>query len=247
MFSKKKTMAELVKTTQAKEDLESQLKSANEKIASLEKDLSAAKGKIGELEDKLENTDLKELEEKARQSAAQFEGLKKLYIGKIREFDHSKEIREEEFEKDASLKRYNLEEEIRTNREENQEMVSNTVKDFAGSYLYYMDQIRTMMEALSQAAAETGKTLFSGERANVKERFGASVAEHLRNDVSALEQGTGDRMLIGTMDEVKEEASDEAIPEETEAEEEAAEEEPLTAEAPDSFVDEEEEEAEDDD
>ncbi len=234
MFKKKETMAELVKTTQAKEELESQLKSAREQIAKLEKDLTAAKGRIGELEDKLENTDLKALEEKARQSAAQFEGLKKLYIGKIREFDHSREVREEEFEKDASLKRYNLEEEIRVNRAENQEMVSNSVKDFAGSYMYYMDQIRTLMEALSQAAAETGKTLFSGGNANIKERFGASVAEHLRNDVSALEQGTGDRMLIGAMDEVKDEAFDDALPPEPEDE-------PLTAEMPDSFVDEEKE------
>ena len=234
MFKKKETMAELVKTTQAKEELESQLKSAREQIAKLEKDLTAAKGRIGELEDKLENTDLKALEEKARQSAAQFEGLKKLYIGKIREFDHSREVREEEFEKDASLKRYNLEEEIRVNRAENQEMVSNSVKDFAGSYMYYMDQIRTLMEALSQAAAETGKTLFSGGNANIKERFGASVAEHLRNDVSALEQGTGDRMLIGAMDEVKDEAFDDALPPEPEDE-------LLTAEMPDSFVDEEKE------
>ena len=171
--------------------------------------------------------DLKELQEKARQSEAQFEGLKKLYIGKIREFDHSREAREEEFEKDASLKRYNLEEEIRVNREENQEMVSNTVQDFAGSYLYYMDQIRTMMDALSQAAVETGKSLFSGGTANIKERFGASVAEHLRNDVSALEQGTGDRLLIGAVDEVKEagepadEAEEPAEPAETEPEADA--------------------------
>ena len=80
----------------------------------------------------------------------------------------------------------------------------------------------------------TGKTLFSGGNANIKERFGASVAEHLRNDVSALEQGTGDRMLIGAMDEVKDEAFDDALPPEPEDE-------PLTAEMPDSFVDEEKE------
>ena len=240
MFKKKETMAELVKTTQAKEELESQLKSAGEKIAKLEKELTAAKEKIGELEDKLENRDLKALEDKAKQSAAQFEGLKKLYLGKIREFDHSRESREEEFEKDASLKRYNLEEEIRVNREENQELVSNTVKDFAGSYLYYMDQIRMMMDALSQAAADTGKTLFSGGEGDVKERFGASIAGYLRKDVDALEQGTGDRLLIGAADEPKEDP-DEELPEAPEEEEEAAEEEPPAAEAPDSFADEAEE------
>ena len=187
MFKKNATMAELVKTTQAKEELESQLKSARERITELEK--------------KLQDTDLEDLKEKAKKSAAEFEGLKDLYTGKIREFDSSREIREEEFARESAVKRHDLEEEIRTGREANQEQVSNTVRVFAGSYLYYMDQIRMMMDALSQAAAETGSTLFSGEPGDIKERFGASIAGRLRKDVGELEQGTGDRLLIGAVEE----------------------------------------------
>ena len=205
MFKKKETMAELVKTVQQKEDLENQLKQAKEQIRSLEADLVAAKGKIGELETQLNDTDFEALKKKAKQSAAEYEALKKLYTGKVKVFDSTLESREEEFEREAAVKRHDLEEEIRTNREENQEQVSNTVSVFAGSYLYYMDQIRMMMDALSQAAAETGKSLFAGEAGDIKERFGASIAEHLRNDVGALEQGTGDRVLIGAVEEEKEE------------------------------------------
>ena len=53
------------------------------------------------------------------------------------------------------------------------------------------------MHVMNQAAAETGSTLFEGD---VKERFGASIAEHLRKDVNALEQSTRDRLLIGAAD-----------------------------------------------
>ena len=203
MFKKNATMAELVKTTQAKEELESQLKSARERITELEKELAAAQEKLGELEKKLQDTDLEDLKEKAKKSAAEFEGLKDLYTGKIREFDSSREIREEEFARESAVKRHDLEEEIRTGREANQEQVSNTVRVFAGSYLYYMDQIRMMMDALSQAAAETGSTLFSGEPGDIKERFGASIAGRLRKDVGELEQGTGDRLLIGAVEEAE--------------------------------------------
>ena len=86
----------------------------------------------------------------------------------------------------------------------------------------------------------TGKTLFSGGEGDVKERFGASIAGYLRKDVDALEQGTGDRLLIGAADEPKEDP-DEELPEAPEAEEEAAEEVPPAAEEPDSFADEAEE------
>ena len=197
MFRKNATMAELVKTVQEKEELESQLKSAKSRISELEKDLTATKGKIGELETKLNDTNLKELKDKAKRSAAEFEGLKELYTEKVRAFDESLETREEEFARESAVKRNDLKEELQANRDENQERVRNTVKDFAGSYLYYMDQIRLMMDALNQAAAETGSTLFEGD---VKERFGASIAEHLRKDVNALEQSTRDRLLIGAAD-----------------------------------------------
>ena len=253
MFKKKETMAKLVKATQEKEELENQLKNAREKMQALEKELASAKEQIGEMEAVLKDTDLEAMKKTAKQSAAEYEGLKELYAGKIREFDTSRATREEEFARESAVKRHNLEEEIRTGREENQEQVSNTVKVFAGSYLYYMDQIRTMMDALSQAAAETGKTLFSGEAGDIKERFGASVAEHLRNDVGALEQGTGDRLLISAEDEIPEKAEEEEdiLPEEEEKEEtEEAEEAEETEEEPpaekDSDFDEEDPDFDDD-
>ena len=233
---------ELEKALKDKTDLEERLKSAKEKISGLESNLEEArgkigglessldeaKGKIGELDSKLKDTDLEALKDKAKQSIVEFEGLKELYSGKIRELDESRESQEEEFARESAVKRHNLAEEIRVNREENQERVSNTVQAFAGSYLYYMDQIRMMMDALSQAATETGQTLFSGSLEEVKERFGASIAGHLRNDVGALAQGTGDRLLIGAAekDEPTAAPAEPAPVEEAPAEEAPAEEAP---------------------
>ena len=184
-----------------KTNLENKLQKAENEKAELEAKLRSANGKIVELEEKLKNTDYDELKEKAKQTAVEFQGLKDLYTEKIKEFEESKESQEEEFAKEAAVKRNNLEEEIQTNRSENQDMVSNTVKVFAGSYLYYMDQIRVMMDAVSQAAAETGSMLFEGNTEDIKERFGERIAEHLRNDVGELKQDTGDRLLIGASEE----------------------------------------------
>lgn len=228
MFSKKARLAELEdrvhagkkeleKAIKEKADLEAKLKAAKEKITGLESNLEEAKGKIGGLESNLEEAkgklgemaarfkdgELETLKAKAKQSVVEFEGLKELYSGKIRELDKSRESQEEEFAKESAVKRHNLAEEIRANQEENQERVSNTVQAFAGSYLYYMDQIRLLMDALSQAATETGKTLFEGSLEDVKARFGSSIAGHLRNDVGALAQGTGDRLLIGAAEEAE--------------------------------------------
>lgn len=219
---------ELEKVLKEKTDLEARLKSAKEKIGGLESSLEDAKGKISELTEKMKDLDLEALKEKAKQSAVEFEGLKELYSGKIREFDKSRENQEEEFAKESALKRSSLEDEIRVSREENQAKVSNTVQAFTGSYLYYMDQIRLLMEALNHAATETGKTLFDGSLDEVKERFGASIAGHLRNDVGALAQDTGDRLLIGAaeQDEPKEAAIPAEAPAEAPAEEIPAEEAP---------------------
>ena len=228
VFRKNEAMAKLAKITGEKEELEKQLKSAEERISGLEKDLAAARGKISELETALKDTDLEELKGKARQSAAEFEGLKELYNGKIREFDDSRVSREEEFARESAVKRHNLEDEIQNKREDAEETVSNTVKDFAGSYLYYMDQIRMMMDALSQAAADTGSSLFSGGQGDVKERFGASIAGYLRKDVDALEQGTGDRLLIGATEAAEEkETLEETAPAEQEPEEDVIEPDPF--------------------
>jgi hypothetical protein len=83
-----------------------------------------------------------------------------------------------------------------------------------------------LMDALTQAAAETGSTLFKAEGGDVKQRFGASIAEHLKNDVRALEQSRGDRLLIDAVDKEETEESDEEEiePEEFTVEEAAPEE-----------------------
>ena len=184
-----------------KTDLEIKLKTAQKEKADLETLLNSTNEKISELEEKLKNTDYDELKEQAKKAAVEFEGLKELYTEKIKEFEESRESKEEAFAKEAALKRNNLDEEIQANRSENQDRVTNSVRAFTGSYMYYMDQIRLLMEALNQAATETGKTLFASEVEDVKECFGARIAEHLRKDVGELKQGTGDRLLISGANE----------------------------------------------
>ncbi len=184
-----------------KKDLEAKLKTIQKEKTDLEALLNSANGTISELEERLKNTDFDELKEQAKKSAVEFEGLKELYNEKIKEFEESKESKEEEFAKEAAIKRNDLEEEIQGKRSENQDRLTNTVMTFTGSYMYYMDQIRMLMEALNQAATETGKTLFANDVEDLKECFGARIAEHLRNDVSELKQGDGDRLLIGPADQ----------------------------------------------
>ena len=181
--------------------IEGDLQSVQKEKTDLETLLNSANEKISELEEKLKNTDYDELKEQAKKAAVEFEGLKELYTEKIKEFEESRESKEEAFAKEAALKRNNLDEEIQANRSENQDRVTNSVRAFTGSYMYYMDQIRLLMDALNQAATETGKTLFASEVEDVKECFGARIAEHLRKDVGELKQGTGDRLLISGANE----------------------------------------------
>ena len=209
-------------------ELENQLTAMKQKLESavrektdLDAQLKSAKDKITELEQKLVDTDLNGLKEKARKTIVEYEGLKDLYQKKNQELDASREGIEEGFAREAAMKRSDLADEIQSQREDNQTMVSETVKTFAGSYQYYLDQVRTLMDALSQAAKETGESLFSGDTQNIKERFGAKVLEHLRLDRDSLQQDTGDLLLIG-----KEEApaAEEAAEEAAEAVSECAEE-----------------------
>ena len=209
-------------------ELENQLTAMKQKLESavrektdLDAQLKSAKDKITELEQKLVDTDLNDLKEKARKTIVEYEGLKDLYQKKNQELDASREGIEEGFAREAAMKRSDLADEIQSQREDNQTMVSETVKTFAGSYQYYLDQVRTLMDALSQAAKETGESLFSGDTQNIKERFGAKVLEHLRLDRDSLQQDTGDLLLIG-----KEEApaAEEAAEEAAEAVSECAEE-----------------------
>ena len=185
-------------------ELEARLSSMRNKLDSVEKEkkealqqLTDAKGRIQELERQLAESEGTELKNQARKTIVEYEGLKDLYMQKNRELDESRESVEEGFAREAASKRHDLEEEIRTNREDNQTMVTETVKTFAGSYQYYLDQIRVLMDALSQAAKETGDSLFAGDQPNIKEVFGSRIREHLQNDTDALRQNAGDILLIG--------------------------------------------------
>ena len=185
--------SKLENAVKEKTDLHEQLKKAQERIAELEKQLAESEGAA--------------LQEKARQTIVEYEGLKELYAQKNRDLDAVRESTEESFAREAATKRHDLSEEIRINREENQALVSETVKTFAGSYQYYLDQVRGLMDALSQAARETGESLFAGETGNIKERFGAKILEHLQDNADTLKQGTGDLLLIGA-EEAPEEAAE---------------------------------------
>ena len=202
MFDKKKKIEELEKKVRTykkeaeladrdKKEIKNALNEAHERIRKLEKELKKAQ------ETPKSDYSLEEIKEKVKRSAVDYEGLKELYTEKVKAFEQARESREEEFARETALKRNDLAEELQANRDENQERVRSTVNDFAGRYLYYMDQIRLMMNALNQAAAETGNTLFDGD---VKERFGSSIAEHLQHDLTALKQNTRDRLLIGAAD-----------------------------------------------
>jgi hypothetical protein len=223
MFGNRKKLEELDQEVSV---YKKQMETAAQEKHELMSKLKSAEDRIKDLEEQLKDNDLKKLKKKAKQSAVEFEGLKELYTEKIREFEETRETKEEEFAKESAIKRNDLLEEIQENRENNQQIIKNTVNDFAGSYLYYMDQIRMLMDALTQAAAETGSTLFKAEGGDVKQRFGASIAEHLKNDVRALEQSRGDRLLIDAVDKEETEESDEeeVEPEEFTVEEAAPEE-----------------------
>jgi len=176
--------------------------------AEAEKQLSNVRGKVSELEAKLADTDLEQLKEKAKETIAEYEGLKDLYSRKINDFDNSKEEQEQAFAREAALQRHSLENEIHDNRVANQEFVAKTVKTFSESYNYYLNQIKTLMDALGNVAARTGNALFDAENADLKEHFGLQMVEELKNGLDGMQNDAGDRILIGAaeaaMDQVEE-------------------------------------------
>ena len=203
-------------------DLSKKLENAVKEKTDLSKQLENAMEKIGDLEKQLGSCELTELKDKAKQTIVEYEGLKEHYVQKTREVEETRAEVEEGFAREAALKRHDLEEEIQTNKENNQAMIRDTVQTFTGSYLYYLDQIRVLMDALRRAASETGETLFDGDIGNIKGRFADKIAECLQNDTNTLHQNSGDLLLIGTEENTEAEAADaeieEPIPEETETE-----------------------------
>lgn len=192
------------------QELESQLQSLQEKLnqetsenTSLRDQLESANRRVADLENQLNDFDLEKLKAEAKSTQAEYEGLRDLYKQKKQEFDDSKEEEEKSFARDQALKRHNLENEIRDNRNANQEYVTQTVKTFSESYNYYLNQIKLLMDALGAAATRTGEALFSAENANLKERFGAQLRDTLKTGMGQLGTGTGDLIFIGAEEEEK--------------------------------------------
>ena len=203
------------------QELEAQVRQLTEKLTretaektDLAQKLESAKARIAEVEAELHDFDLENLKEKAKTTIAEYEGLKDLYARKNKEFDDSKEEAEQTFARDQALQRHNLENEIRDNRQANQDYVANTVKTFGESYNYYLSQIKTLMDALGNVAAKTGEALFSGDNGDLKTRFGSQMRDMLKSGAEALRGDGGDRLFIGgTEDEPVEEPVEEAIEE----------------------------------
>lgn len=157
--------------------------------ASLTQQLDSASRRILEMEAQLNDFDLEKAKEEAKASQAEFEGLKDLYTRKNREFDEYKEEEEQRFARDQALQRHNLENEIRDNRQANQEYVTSTVKTFGESYNYYLGQIKVLLDALGNVATRTGETMFSGGNADLRASFGHQMRDLLKSGVDDFDDG----------------------------------------------------------
>ena len=162
------------------QELQSKLNQVIQENGSLKEQLDAANRQISRLEAQLQDYDAEKAREEALSLKAEYEGLRELYKQKNQEFDDSIEEKEQTFARDQAIQRHNLENEIRDNRQANQDYVAETVRTFGQSYNYYLGQIKTLMDALSRVAAQTGETLFSGENADLKDRFGTQMQEYLK-------------------------------------------------------------------
>lgn len=182
------------------QELEAQLQTTREELnqatsenASLREQLEAANRQIAALKDQLHDFDLEKEKETAAALKAEYEGLRNLYRQKNQEFDDSKEEKEQTFARDQAIQRHNLENEIRDNRQANQDYVANTVRTFGESYNYYLNQIKVLMDALGSVAAQTGEALFSQENSDLKARFDSQMRGALKSSsVGALQNAQED-------------------------------------------------------
>ena len=182
------------------QELEAQLQTTREELnqatsenASLREQLEAANRQIAALKDQLHDFDLEKEKETAAALKAEYEGLRNLYKQKNQEFDDSREEKEQTFARDQAIQRHNLENEIRDNRQANQDYVANTVRTFGESYNYYLNQIKVLMDALGSVAAQTGEALFSQENADLKARFDSKMRGALKSSsVGALQNAQED-------------------------------------------------------
>ncbi|MBQ6400006.1 MAG: hypothetical protein IJI21_07800 [Clostridia bacterium] len=179
--------------TNTKLDLEKMTEEKNR----LEKELGEAKAELKELKDLIGDSDIRTLEEKAKATIAEYEGLKELYNTKIRTFEDAKIEEEQNFARESALKRHALENEIAANRKNNEEFVTSTVGSFTETYNYYLNQIKVLMDALGHVAQQTGQTLFEGDTENLKANFSQQLADALKSGTDKLEGDEGELIVIG--------------------------------------------------
>ena len=186
MFGKKQ-IQELQTQLQNTQD---QLNQTTQEKDSLKQQLEAANARIEALEAQLNDFDLEQAKEDARTAQAEYEGLRDLYKQKNQEFDDTREEKEQTFARDQAIQRHNLENEIRDNRQANQDYVASSVRTFGETYNHYLNQIKLLMDALSNVAAQTGETLFSAENGDFKSRFDSQMRSSLKSGVDLLEVET---------------------------------------------------------
>ena len=201
--------------------LQSQISDLNDRLDrmtreknDLEQKLTAANRKVSELESQLADRDLEQLKEEARTKQAEFEGLKDMYAQKIQDFNDSKEEKEQEFAKEAAVRRHNLENEINDHREASQEFVSSTVRNFAESYNYYLNQIKLLMDALGDVASRTGEALFSADHKDLKVQIGQEMMNKIKTDTDNLRSDSDGLVLIGSTEEIEKQLEEEVLAEE---------------------------------
>ena len=167
----------------------------------VEKELENARSRISDLEEQLAKSDLEILKRENKETLAEYQGLKELYLRKNQDFDNNLQEKEESYAKEESLARHHLKEEIVQQKQDTEKIVSDTVNTFSETYNYYLNQIKVLMDALGNVASATGKQLFSGEAVDLKTEFGRQMVNALKQETDTLPQGSGDRILIGTSEE----------------------------------------------
>ena len=190
------------------QELEDRVRELTESLSRAQSD--NASSRIREMEAQLKDFDLERAREEAKASRAEFEGLKDLYTRKNREFDEYKEEEEQRFARDQALQRHNLENEIRDNRQANQDYVTSTVKTFGESYNYYLGQIKVLLDALGNVATRTGETLFAGGNADLRASFGHQMRDLLKSGVDAFNDE--EEELVVEAEDVPEVAEEAAEP-----------------------------------
>lgn len=182
-----------------------ELEKATEEKKKLEKDLASVKGELKQMKDMVNNSDAAKLEAKAKETIAEYEGLKEMYNQKIRSFDDSKEESEQSFAREAALKRHHLDNEIADTKQASQQFVSETVSTFSETYNYYLNQIKVLMDALGDIAIHTGAALFTEEYdgRNLMTTIGQEMVGKLKSEADMLrgDENENGVVLIGNVAE----------------------------------------------